>query len=65
MSQRSCLRILGKAKSVLIAVGGAAESLLARPGANELVLRRRKGFIKIALLVSGWGIWMIYFSRGS
>lgn len=35
--------------SVCIVVGGASESLLAFPHKNEIVLKKRKGFIKIAL----------------
>lgn len=41
--------ILKRNHSVAIVVGGAHESLLARPGMNRLVLNRRKGFIKLAL----------------
>ncbi|ODQ77877.1 hypothetical protein BABINDRAFT_163252 [Babjeviella inositovora NRRL Y-12698] len=36
-------------QSVCIVVGGAQESLLALPHSNDLVLRKRKGFIKLAL----------------
>lgn len=32
-----------------IVVGGAAESLSARPGTADLTLRRRLGFIKLAI----------------
>lgn len=49
VSKRACLTLLGAGKSVMIAVGGGTESLFARPGANDLVLKRRKGFVKIAL----------------
>ncbi|ODV94965.1 hypothetical protein PACTADRAFT_50802 [Pachysolen tannophilus NRRL Y-2460] len=35
--------------SVCIVVGGASESLLSVPGRNDIVLNKRKGFIKIAL----------------
>lgn len=41
--------ILKRWHSVAIVVGGAHESLLAKPGSNKIVLNRRKGFIKIAL----------------
>lgn len=33
-----------------IIIGGAQEALNARPGAYTLLLRNRKGFIKLALL---------------
>ncbi|KAM8974937.1 2-acylglycerol O-acyltransferase 2 [Pelodytes ibericus] len=35
--------------AVIIAVGGAPESLDARPGAYSLLLRNRKGFVKLAI----------------
>lgn len=41
--------ILNKGGSVIIVVGGARESLLAKPGLNSIVLNKRKGFIKLAL----------------
>ncbi|KAH9599488.1 Diacylglycerol acyltransferase [Trypanosoma melophagium] len=39
----------GPGESVLLIVGGAKESLLAKPNTNELTLQRRKGFVRIAL----------------
>ena len=35
---------------MIIVVGGAAESLDARPGSDTLTLKDRKGFIRMALL---------------
>lgn len=49
VSKRSCMTLLSRGKSIFIAVGGGTESLHAKPGANDLVLRRRRGFVKIAL----------------
>lgn len=51
VSKRSCERALkkGKGSSITIVVGGAAESLNAHPGTADLVLKRRLGFIKIAI----------------
>ena len=42
---------LGKKKNraVGLVVGGAAESLHSYPGKNSLILKKRKGFIKLAL----------------
>eukprot|EP00878_Enallax_costatus_P007164 GHUV01007508.1.p2 GENE.GHUV01007508.1~~GHUV01007508.1.p2 ORF type:complete len:231 (+),score=53.48 GHUV01007508.1:473-1165(+) len=50
-SKQSCLMVLGKGagQAILLAVGGAQESLLARPGTYDIVLSKRKGFVKIAL----------------
>ena len=39
----------GPGESVLIVVGGAEESLLSSPNTNDLLLTKRKGFVKIAL----------------
>jgi len=47
---RSCLlRVLRKKTSVMIVVGGASEALDARPGVYKIILKRRKGFVKLAL----------------
>jgi len=39
----------GPGSSITIVVGGAAESLSAHPGTADLTLKRRKGFIKLAI----------------
>ncbi|XP_042334241.1 diacylglycerol O-acyltransferase 2-like isoform X2 [Sceloporus undulatus] len=39
----------GTGNAVAIVVGGAAESLACRPGVTALILRRRKGFVRMAL----------------
>jgi len=39
----------GAGNAAVIVVGGAAESLDARPGSYTLTLKNRKGFAKIAL----------------
>lgn len=39
----------GPGSSLTIVVGGAAESLSAHPGTADLTLKRRKGFIKLAI----------------
>ncbi|KAI8972643.1 diacylglycerol acyltransferase [Pilobolus umbonatus] len=51
VSRKSCEYILqsGPGKSITIVVGGASESLHARPGVHELVLKRRLGFIRLAI----------------
>lgn len=56
VSRKSCLWILGKdhgangPNACLIVVGGASEALLARPRTNDLIIKRRLGFIKMALI---------------
>lgn len=51
VSRRSCETILssGPGRSIVIVVGGAAEALYARPGTADLVLRKRLGFIRLAI----------------
>ncbi|KDN49573.1 putative diacylglycerol acyltransferase type 2b [Tilletiaria anomala UBC 951] len=51
VSKHSCERILrkGPGNCITIVVGGATESLKAHPGTADLTLRRRLGFIKIAI----------------
>lgn len=39
----------GRGQSILLAVGGASESLVSRPKTYDLVLNKRKGFVRIAL----------------
>ncbi|KAG7094327.1 hypothetical protein E1B28_007926 [Marasmius oreades] len=51
VSKSSCNNILkaGPGSAITIVVGGAAESLSARPGTADLTLRKRLGFIKVAI----------------
>ncbi|KAL7280647.1 hypothetical protein ACG7TL_005586 [Trametes sanguinea] len=51
VSKQSCSNILkkGPGNAITIVVGGAAESLSAHPGTADLTLRKRLGFIKIAI----------------
>jgi 2-acylglycerol O-acyltransferase 2 len=39
----------GMGRAITIVIGGAAESLDAKPGTLRLVLKKRKGFVKLAL----------------
>ncbi|KAF9351936.1 diacylglycerol O-acyltransferase 1 [Mortierella sp. NVP85] len=52
VSKGSCERILnsGPGNSITIVVGGAQESLAAKPGTMDLTLKKRLGFIKLALV---------------
>lgn len=49
VSKPTIMSLIRKHISVIIVVGGAAESLYARPGSTELVLQGRKGFVRLAL----------------
>lgn len=51
VSRKSCQKLLsnGPGSSIAIVVGGAQESLLAQPLSNRLILKKRHGFIKLAL----------------
>ncbi|KAG0351031.1 diacylglycerol O-acyltransferase 1 [Gamsiella multidivaricata] len=52
VSKESCEHILrsGPGNSITIVVGGAQESLAAKPGTLDLTLKKRMGFIKLALV---------------
>lgn len=47
--KRNLKLLLDRGASIVIVVGGARESLMAKPGTNSIVLFRRKGFIRLAL----------------
>ncbi|XP_072302473.1 2-acylglycerol O-acyltransferase 3b [Eucyclogobius newberryi] len=52
VSKSSLMHLLsqsGKGNAVVIIIGGAAESLSSAPGANTVVIKQRKGFVKVAL----------------
>lgn len=49
VAKHALINILNKGHSICLVVGGGSESLLSLPGTYELVLNRRKGFIKVAL----------------
>lgn len=36
-------------KALVLVVGGAQESLLCRPGSYKIILKNRKGFVRIAI----------------
>lgn len=56
VSKRSCLNLLKRGQSICILLGGAQESLLARPGYMDLVLNKRQGFIKLAMRIPGTSV---------
>lgn len=51
VSKTSCRNILAKGPgyAITIVVGGAAESLAAHPGTQDLTLKKRFGFVKVAI----------------
>jgi 2-acylglycerol O-acyltransferase 2 len=51
VSKPSCANILrkGPGSAITIVIGGAAESLSAHPGTADLTLKKRFGFIKMAI----------------
>lgn len=50
VSRETFKRVLGAGETVGVVPGGGTESLLSTPGTNRIILRRRKGFVKQALL---------------
>ncbi|KAK9366792.1 diacylglycerol acyltransferase-domain-containing protein [Lipomyces kononenkoae] len=49
VSRRSCTNLLKNNQSICIVIGGAQESLLAEPGTLDLILLKRRGFVKLAM----------------
>ncbi|KAK9473098.1 diacylglycerol acyltransferase-domain-containing protein [Dipodascopsis tothii] len=49
VSRSSCLALLRHNQSICIVVGGAQEALLSQPGSPKLVIKRRKGFVRLAM----------------
>ncbi|WVQ73628.1 hypothetical protein IAR50_003208 [Cryptococcus sp. DSM 104548] len=51
VSKKSCANVLsqGPGSSIAIVIGGAAESLSAHPGTADLTLKKRFGFVKMAI----------------
>lgn len=52
----------GGGNAVVIAVGGAPEALDAHPGTFNVLLAKKKGFIKMAM-VHGWVWWYLWVSE--
>ncbi|KAH3663908.1 hypothetical protein WICMUC_005898 [Wickerhamomyces mucosus] len=52
----NALKILRKGYSIAIVIGGAREALLAKPDSNDIVLNKRKGFIKLAMETGNVGL---------
>ena len=46
---RTCDNILSTGRSIALVVGGASESLEARPGTLKLTLASRRGFVRVAI----------------
>lgn len=51
VAKKNALKIIEQNYSLCIVVGGAHESLLSKLGSAELILKKRKGFIKLAMEV--------------
>lgn len=49
VAKNSCRSLLANNQPISIVIGGARESLLARPGRMDLVLQNRHGFIRLAM----------------
>ncbi|EJS41575.1 dga1p [Saccharomyces arboricola H-6] len=49
VSRKNALRTLSKNQSICIVVGGARESLVSSTNDTQLILNKRKGFIKLAI----------------
>ena len=56
VSRKNALKVLQNNQSICIVVGGARESLLTEPNTVELILNKRKGFVKLALETGNVGL---------
>uniref|UniRef100_A0A6S8IM82 Acyltransferase n=1 Tax=Dunaliella tertiolecta TaxID=3047 RepID=A0A6S8IM82_DUNTE len=65
VSKKSCLSILsrGPASGIMLAAGGASESLLTQPGCYDLVLAKRKGFVRVALQTGASLVPVLFFGE--
>lgn len=48
-SRETFRNVLNRGSAIVVVVGGAAESMLVRPGEIELVLEKRRGFVREAI----------------
>ncbi|AET38131.1 diacylglycerol O-acyltransferase Ecym_2398 [Eremothecium cymbalariae DBVPG len=60
VSRRNVLKVLDQNYSVGIVIGGAREALLSKVGSTELILEKRKGFVKLALETGNVNLVPIY-----
>ena len=49
VSKKSCINLLNNNQSICIIIGGTRESLMTEPGKFDLILKSRRGVIKVAL----------------
>ncbi|KAK9477207.1 diacylglycerol acyltransferase-domain-containing protein [Lipomyces japonicus] len=49
VSRKSCTALLEHNQSICIVIGGAQESLLASPSSMDLIIKKRLGFVKLAM----------------
>ncbi|CCE62766.1 hypothetical protein TPHA_0D01250 [Tetrapisispora phaffii CBS 4417] len=49
VSRKNALKVLGNDQSICIVIGGAMESLLCQVNKVDLVIKKRKGFVKLAI----------------
>merc|ERR1719247_2582537 len=57
------LRLLGRGHHLALNIGGAREALDARPGTLRLVLKKRQGFVRIALQAGAALVPVIHFGE--
>ncbi|ODV61697.1 diacylglycerol O-acyltransferase [Ascoidea rubescens DSM 1968] len=60
VKKQNIQEVLKRNMSICIVIGGARESLLSRPHSKKLVLKNRKGFIKMALSVGNISVVPVY-----
>lgn len=60
VSRKNAMKVLEKNYSIAIVIGGASESLLSQVGSAQLILNKRKGFVKLALQTGNVNLVPVY-----
>ncbi|DBA86491.1 hypothetical protein WJX79_000956 [Trebouxia sp. C0005] len=64
VSRKTMVELLSTpGRALMVAIGGASEALLAAPGTMDLILNKRKGFIRVALTTGAHLVPVISFGE--
>lgn len=60
VARKNAMKVLEKNYSIAIVIGGASESLLTNLGSSDIILSKRKGFVKLALQTGNVSLVPVY-----
>ncbi|CDO95834.1 unnamed protein product [Kluyveromyces dobzhanskii CBS 2104] len=60
VTRKNAMKVLEKNYSIAIVIGGASESLLSQVGSTDVILNKRKGFVKLALQTGNVNLVPVY-----